>query len=455
MPADVKSIAVLGAGVTALVAAHRLVKEGHQVRIFEQSGRAGGVVRTEEANGWLIESGPNSVLGGEPALTHLLRELDLAELVIRANPRAKNRYVVRRDRLVPVPLSPPAFFTSSLFSPWAKLRILSETLARPRTRIGDVSLAQFVREHFGTEFVDYALTPFVGGVYAGNPERLSARYAFPKLWEMERSHGSLIRSQAAAARERRALAKSAPEIISFPHGLQTLTDKIVGRLRPGGITFNVSLEAITPGEKWNVIWNDGGATLSQAFDTVVLALPAHALARLRIGSLGERPLASLAQVEHPPLSSLFLGYPREHVLHPMEGLGLLIPAIENRTPLGVLFSSTLFPGRAPPGHVALTVMIGGTRQPELAALPQDQLLDRVRPDLAQLLGVRGQPTFMRHTFWPQAIPQYNLGHEQHIACMAFAEQSHPGLYIGGQVRDGISLPACVAAGEKLAARVIG
>ncbi|HYD82502.1 MAG TPA: protoporphyrinogen oxidase, partial [Opitutus sp.] len=319
-------------------------------------------------------------------------------------------------------------------------------------RTSDLNLADFVRSHFGSSFVNYALNPFVTGVYAGNPQKLSARHAFPKLWELEQTHGSLLRAQVALAKTRRARGASAPSIFSFRDGLQTLTDTLAARLPAGAVTLNTTLDAIIPGEKWSVVWHDATATHTQAFDAIVVALPAHALAKLRIGALGERPLAALDAMEHPPVSSLFLGFRREQVAHPLDGFGALVPAVEKRSLLGALFSSTLFPQRAPDRHVALTVLIGGTRQPDLASLPLDRLLATVQPDLAALLGVSGDPVFAHHTFWPRAIPQYNLGHEQFLAAMASAEHQHPRLFIGGQARDGISLPACIAAGEKLAVR---
>ncbi|MEO7597639.1 MAG: protoporphyrinogen oxidase [Opitutus sp.] len=447
-----KSIAILGAGITGLVAAHRLTQLGHHVRIFEQSSRIGGAIRSERADGWLIEAGPNSIMTGEPALTKLLSELDLDSKLMTAAPLAKHRYIVRRGRAVIAPLSPPAFLGSPLFSFGAKLRILAELRCRPRVRTSDVALADFIRGHFGGEFVDYALDPMVSGVYAGNPARLSARHAFPKLWEMEQKHGSLLRGQSDRAKARRAAGVPAPRIVSFADGLQVLPEAIAARLPAGCVAFNSAVEAITPGNGWNVIWNQGEATHTQAFDGLILALPAPALARLRIGSLGERPLAAMESMEHPSVSSLFLGYRREQVQHPLDGFGMLVPSVEKRSILGVLFSSSLFPGRAPEGHVALTVMIGGSRQSEIAALPLGELLLRIHTDLDELVGVKGKPEFVRHTLWPRAIPQYNLGYEQYPSVMAAVELSHPGLFIGGQARDGIALPACIAAGEKLAAR---
>ncbi len=453
--AAAKSIAVLGAGVTGLAAAYRLTRLGHRVRVFEQAPRGGGAIRTEETDGWLVEGGPNSLLSGEPAAEALIDELGLATERIPASPAAKNRYIVRRGRPVAAPLSPPAFLGTPLFSPGAKLRLLMEPFSKRRVRTTDISLADFGAAHFGAEFVDYALNPFVAGVYAGDPAKLSARHSFPKLWELEQSHGSIIRGQIALAKERRARGEPRAGIYSFRHGLKTLPEALIRAIPAGAITFNAKLDAIVPGDRWSVVWHDDSATHTQVFDVVVAALPAPALAQLRIGTLGERPLAALQLIDHPPVSSLFLGFRREQVTHPLDGFGVLVPAVEQRSVLGILFSSSLFPGRAPYGHVALTVMVGGARQPHLAALSTDKLLDAVRKDLTELLGVSGDPVFLRHAYWPKAIPQYNLGYEHLLAGMTAVENGLPGLFLGGQARDGISVPACLAAGEKLAQRIAG
>lgn len=451
-PPFAKSIAVLGAGVTGLTAAHRLSVNGHRVRVFEQSGRAGGAIRTENTGGWLVEAGPNSLLSGHPAVSALIAELGLTGEVVTANAAARNRYVVRRGHPIALPLSPPAFFKSPLFSPSAKIRVLVELVSGRRHRTSDLSLADLIRSHFGQEIVDYALNPFVSGVYAGDPRKLSARHAFPKLWELEQRYGSLLRGQRALMKDRQARHAPEPAVISFAHGLQTLPYALASRLRAGSLTLGAQLDALVPGPKWSVIWNDGEGTRTESFDAVIAALPAPALATLRFGQLGERPLAGLAAIEHPPVASLFLGFRREQVAHPLDGFGLLVPAAERRSVLGVLFSSSLFPGRAPAGHVALTVMVGGARQPELAGLAADRLLIQLRTDLSELLGVKGEPVFVRHTAWPKAIPQYNLGYEQHLETMTACERAHPGFYLGGQARHGISLPACIAAGEALAER---
>jgi oxygen-dependent protoporphyrinogen oxidase len=242
-------------------------------------------------------------------------------------------------------------------------------------------------------------------------------------------------------------------IVSFRDGLQTLTDTLASRLPAGAVVLDATVETLIPGRPHRLIWKLPGRTpAASEFDAVVLAVPAGALAQLTFGTLGERPLASLESIPQPPVSSLFLGYRREQVAHPLDGFGGLVPAIERRDVLGILFSSSLFPGRAPEGHIALTVFAGGMRQPEHARLSTPQLLQRVAPDLRDLVGVNGEPAFVRHTFWPRAIPQYIQGYERWLEAMATTEQAHPRLFIGGNARDGISLPDCVRSGEKLAAR---
>lgn len=455
MSLPTKSFAVLGAGITGLTAAHRLVQQGCRVRVFERLDRIGGSVATERIDGWLIERGPNSVLEGEPAMSALIKELGLESKRQVANQAAKKRFIVRYGQVLPTPMGPGSFFGTNLFSFGAKCRIMGELFQRRRTRPTDVSLEQLVCDHFGPEIVAYGLNPFVGGVYAGIPAKLSAQHSFPAVWNAEREHGSIIRGMIAAAKARKARGEPRGGIISFEGGLQTLIDTLGSALPAGAVTLNAQVERLQPGPRWTVTWRDSQGEHSEEFDGVLSALPAAGLAALRIGAGDERPLALLGEIEQPPVASLFLGYRREQVQHPVDGFGALIPAAEKFSMLGVLFSSTLFPRRAPDGHVALTVMVGGARQPEIAHLEPAALLRRVQPELQQLLGVTGEPVFQRHSLWPRAIPQYNLGYERFLTAMDTVEQAHPGFWLGGQARDGIAMPACLAAGEKLAARALG
>lgn len=446
-----RTIAVIGGGLTGLTAAYRLHGAGHRVTVLEASSRVGGNITSLREDGWLLEGGPNS-LQRTPEIAALVDSLGLAGRQLLAAPAAKKRFIVRRGRPEPLPAGPGGLFSTKLFSWRARLGIFGELFTRARVRHTDIPLAGFVRSHFGQELVDYALNPFVAGVYAGDPEKLSTRHAFPLLWRLEREHGSILRGLRAEAKAKRARgeATGVPPIISFTDGLCTLPDALAAALPAGSVRTGATVTTVMPGRPWQVIWNEDGAVQSAAFDAVVLALPAPALAALAFGPLGERPLATLDNVPHPPVSSLFLGYRRDQVAHPLDGFGVLVPAVERRQVLGILFSSTLFPGRAPADHVALTVFAGGMRQPETARLSRDALLSRVTPDLRELLGVTGDPVFSHQTFWPRAIPQYNLGHERYADTITGCENEHEGLFIGGNARDGISLPDCVKSGGRLA-----
>ncbi|MDI1320114.1 MAG: protoporphyrinogen oxidase, partial [bacterium] len=239
-------------------------------------------------------------------------------------------------------------------------------------------------------------------------------------------------------------------IVSFPDGLQTITATLAARLPAGALVLGATVETLIPGQPHRLIWKRDGQSASGEFDAVIFAVPAAGLAQLTFGTLAERPFALLDSVVQPPVSSLFLGYRREQVGHPLDGFGGLVPAVERREVLGILFSSSLFPGRAPEGHVGLTVFAGGVRQPDNARLNTPALLRRIEPDLRDLVGVTGEPAFIKHSFWPKAIPQYNLGYERFLEPLIRCEQSHPGVFIGGNVRDGISLPDCLKSGERLA-----
>ena len=447
------TVAVIGAGITGLTAAYRLQERGFAVKVLERAPQTGGAIKTIRENGYIIEGGPNSLQLGALEVRQLIKDVGLEPDLQVANPAAKKRFIVRGGKFLPVPASPGSFFGTSLFSFRSKCAIFAELLTRSRVRTTDLSLAELVRSHFTQELVDYALNPLIAGIYAGDPEKLSVRHAFPALWEAERSHGSLLRGMMAASKAKKARGEPgmAP-IVSFKGGLQTLPETLAACLPAGSVQLDTAVETIIPGRPHRLIWKQAGQTCTGEFDLVVLAVPATALAQLSFGTLAERPLAILDGIPQPPVSSLFVGYRREQVAHPLDGFGGLVPAVEHRAVLGILFSSTLFPDRAPAGQVGLTIFAGGLRQPDAARLTTEALLARIAPDLHDLVGVSTPPVFSKHTFWPRAIPQYILGYERYLDAINQLELSTTGLFIGGNVRDGISLQDCIKSGERLARR---
>jgi protoporphyrinogen/coproporphyrinogen III oxidase len=439
---------VLGAGITGLTAAWRLRAAGFAPTVYEKAPRVGGAIGAWTQDGWLHELGPNSLLEGSAEVAGVIDEIGLRERRLYAAAAAKHRYIVRAARPVAVPRSPLGLLGTPLFSARAKLALCGEPW-RPRgSADGEESVADFVVRRLGREFLDYAINPLVGGVYAGDPARLSVRHAFPKLHALEQEHGSLIRG---ALKRRNASAGPKGRIFSFPNGLTELPAAMAATLGDA-IRLGSAVNAIRRSAGgWTIEADSGGSLLRDEFEAVICALPADALARLQIDGSGRPcPLDVLAEIEQPPVATVFTGFRRADVSHALDGFGLLVPAVERRQILGTLFSSSLFPGRAPAGHVAMTTFVGGTRQPELATLDDPQLLRVVQSELTELVGARAAPVFTHIHRWARAIPQYTLGYSRYKEAIRGVELAAPGLFIGGNARDGISLANCIESGGRLA-----
>jgi oxygen-dependent protoporphyrinogen oxidase len=442
-----RSVAVIGAGITGLTAAFSLKRRGVPVRVYEATSRVGGVIRTTRSGGYLAESGPNTILETSPVIGRVLTDAGVAARRIDPSPATRARFVVSHRRPVEVPAGPLGLMTTPLFSTRAKLRVLMEPFVRRRRDGAEESVAQFVVRRLGAEFLDRAVDPMVAGIYAGDPHALSLTHAFPRIKALEDDYGSLILGQVLCARARRGEASSdrAP-MFSFDEGLQVLPDALAADLG-AAVTLDSPVGGITRSNEGWTVAAPGGAAEHAA---VLFCGTGPSLASLRLD--GE-PLAALSMIRYAPVASVVLGFRREEVAHPCAGFGLLVPRVEGLRILGTIFSSSLFPGRAPEGHLALTSYVGGDRHPELASLPAEQLETIVRGDLRALLGATGAPTFRHHAFYPQAIPQYEVGYGRVLARMAEIEARAPGFFIAGHVRDGVSLGASISAGVRAAERV--
>jgi oxygen-dependent protoporphyrinogen oxidase len=351
-----------------------------------------------------------------------------------------------------MPTSPIGFLTTKLFSASAKLAVLREPFVPARKDDADESVAEFVTRRLNREFLERAVDALVAGIYAGNPEKLSIRHALPRLFEQEQKYGSLIRGQIFGAKERKRrgeVARSKAKMFSFDEGLQVLPDALVTQL-DDSLKLNSPIEKIAQIKNgWRVSTVNGKAE----FGAVIYCGTAHKLAELKIESSAQIDFSQFSKIRYAPVASVVLGFRREDVAHSLNGFGMLIPKIENFKILGTIFSSSLFPNRAPTNFVALTSYIGGERNPELTLKSPEELISIAREDLRQLLGVKGEPVFTHVALYPKAIPQYNVGYGKFKQAMNDIESKVAGLFFAGHFRDGVSLGDSIISGCNIVERL--
>ena len=431
-----KRVAILGAGLTGLSAGYFLKKHGLECKLFEAAPHYGGPLQTGTEENFQYEYGPNTLLSQDSHLENLIAELGLSDQVVEANPKAKKRFVVQYAQPVPLPMSLRSFLTSPILSTRAKLSLLTEPF-RPRSHLPDESLAAFAQRRLGLEVLNYLLNPFVAGIYAGSPENLSTKYAFPLIWELEQTHGSLLVGLLKKRISQKS-PKSRRRLISFQHGIQTLCHALAKNLKEE-IHLNTPVETIQQeGAQWCIN--------GESFAAVISTLPTYAFNKIP----SKPDTLHLENLPHPPVSVWHLGFKRDQITHPLDGFGMLVPAVENLNILGCLFPSTLFPNRAPKDAVLLTIFVGGSRQPHLAFLNEAESLALVLNDLNLLLGIKGLPYWKKRIQWPHAIPQYELGYEKFLNSLDSLESSHAGFFFAGNFRGGIAAPHCINTGKEIA-----
>ena len=449
-------VAVIGGGITGLTAAFALQRSGVPVVLYEAGTRVGGVIQSVRRDGFLAEFGPNTILETSPKIAQLVRDAGLQERRINPDPRASARYVVRYQRPVEMPGSPLGFLTTELFSLRAKWAVLKEPFVAPRRDGVEESVAQFVIRRLGQEFLDHAIDALVAGVYAGDPYRLSVPHAFPKLGQLEQKYGSLIKGQILGGRERKKrgeVAKDRAPKFSFDEGLEVLPQTLAKHLGAGLRLSSRVLGFARISDGWRVQVESSDGAKEFEHSAVLFCGTAPALAQLKIESAPSIDLGIFSEIRYPPVASVVLGFRREHVTHPCMGFGMLIPRIEGFKILGTIFSSALFPNRAPEGHLVLTSYVGGERYPELADLPPQELISTTITDLKKLLGVKGEPVFQHHVCYPRAIPQYNVGYGKYRGALTDIEARAPGVFFAGHYRDGVSLGDSIVSGLNVAERI--
>jgi len=351
-----KKVLIIGGGISGLTTAYWLHKNGHDVTVLEKETRAGGSIRTVKDNGYLIECGPNSTLDLYKEADDLCDSLGLSEEKIYGNEGAKNRYVVRDGRLRPLPMGPLQFLSTDLWTIKGKLRLMCEPFIRKSGDSREESIAEFVIRRAGHEFLDYAIDPFVTGVFAGDPYQLSLKSCFPKMYSLEQEYGGLVRG-ALFGRKKQEGPKRKMRLISFRDGLQTLPDAIAGVLGDRFIGECSVISVRSTSEGFEIMAERGGGQETFRANIVVIATPAWVTARI-MHPLSEPAATNLMQIEYVPAVIIYTGMDRREIRHPLDGFGFLIPSKESISRgyniLGAIWSSSIFPGRAPDGKAAFT-----------------------------------------------------------------------------------------------------
>ena len=439
-------VIVAGGGIAGLTFAFTLEAEAARlgttpdVVVVEAGVEAGGHARTIDKGGWLIEAGPNGFLDREPETTALVEELGLTPELVEASATARRRFVLRRGALALVPDSPPALLKSTVVSWPAKLRLMREPWAAPAPRDVDETVFAFAERRFGREVAEVLVDTAVSGISAGDSRLLSVRSQFPILVEWERTHGSLLRAMLA----RRKTGTGRAKLLSFARGLGTLTrtlaDRIGARLLAGRAITAVSRQS----GAWEVQLAGGRSMLA---DQVVLTTPAHRTAAI-VRDLDRGLADQLAAISYAGLAVVGLGYPAASWPRPLDGYGYLVAQSEKLATMGVLWESSIFPGRAPVGAALLRVFLGGARRPEVAQFDEAALITLARSELFKVMGIVDRPICDHVVRWPSAIAQYTVGHEERVRKIRERLAEHPGLGLCGTACDGVSFNHAISAARR-------
>jgi oxygen-dependent protoporphyrinogen oxidase len=439
---------IIGGGISGLASAWRATKRGQSVRLLEHSQRCGGSIRSFREGPWLAEEGPHTLQIGSEALNTALSEVpQLRDHWLHAKTEAKQRFLVRDNRIHPVPMGPLGALTTPLLSFKAKLRFLREPFIARADKDKVETVAEFASRRLGSEAFDQLIDALIGGVYAGDGRKLLLRQAFPKLDRLEQNHGSLIRGALALRRAARASGQAVfkKPVVSFAEGMavlpKALANAMAAQIQTGVKILGIDHEKDAT---WRIRYECNDTINTITSRRLILAVPAHALSKLPLPELLTEHLQPVGELYYPPVTVLSLGFARKDITHTLDGFGALVPGNEQAPILGVLFPSSIFPHRAPEEHALLTAFLGGSRSPQNALDDPGQLLKLTLPYLQKLLGLRPRdPVFCYHKHWPRAIPQYDHRYPAAIAAIEQAESHWQGLELIGNYRGGIALNACL------------
>lgn len=450
-----RKIIILGAGISGLTTAYWLHKADLDFTIIEKNEIVGGSIESIFADGMLFDQGPNSGLETTPLIRQLVDELNLNESFIYANKTGNKRYILKKGTLQALPMSLKGFVKTELFSTKAKLRLFLEPFIG-RSKDGYYqSIAQFVQRRLGKEFLDYAINPFVAGVYAGKPEELSVKSAFPKLYALEEKYGGLMVGTVRSIRERKKrkeISKQSAKMFSFKQGMQTLPSSLYAKLKDKIILNSEVTRISKAGKGYIVDYKNNNEEKQLNADIIISTIPSYKLSET-IQDYDKELANRLNAIYHPPVMVLFISYKKSDISVPLDGFGFLIPAKENKNFLGAIWSSVIFQDRSPEDKACFTIFVGGSRNADIFTYSNDIIIKKVISEFNEVMGIKADPESILYRFWEKAIPQYNIGYIEHENYFSKFEQENKGFFLSGNYRGGISVGDCIKNSEIVANKV--
>jgi len=447
-------VVIIGGGISGLSLAYFLLEQepSLDIVILESEKKAGGKIWTDKVHGFLCESGVNGFLDNRPRTLELIEKLALTSL--KSNDTARKRYIFSDRKLHLLPESPVSFFSSDLLSLYGRLRILYEILV-PMKKENDETLADFARRRLGKEAYEKLIDPMASGIFAGDPEVMSLKSCFPKIYELEKKYGSLIKAMIKLQKEaKKSGRKVGPGpggvLTSFFVGMEAIINALKSHLGERLKTDSRVVSIDKKGDNYVIYLSDNSNIEAEA---VAIATPAYATSGL-VRGIDKNLALTLDEIFYPSISVVCFGYKRERIRHPLNGFGFLVPNREGRKILGTLWDSSIFPNRAPEGYVLLRSMVGGVRNSELAIQGEDRLINIVIDELKDIMGINVQPDFVRVYKHKKGIPQYSLGHEKRLEVISGIVSRFRRFYITGNAYRGISVNDCIENSYKIAGRII-
>jgi protoporphyrinogen/coproporphyrinogen III oxidase len=449
-------VVVVGAGIAGLTTAWDLTRAGLRTVVCDARSRAGGLIHTEHDGAYIIEAGPDSMLVQKPAAIELCRELGLSDdLVATLEPRTA--FVLRDGVLHPIPsetvlglpVSTSAIEACGMLSTEGRAALVRdiETPITTRSADADESVGAFVRRRFGDEAVRFIAQPLLGGIHAGDADRLSIRSLFPQLVDAEARGGSLL---AALAARRVTTHVDGGAFRGLQRGMGALVERLVASLPADALALDTSVTRVGHGPPFT-IETSAGTLRARA---IVFATPAWVTARL-LESLAPDAAEACRAIPYASSATITLAWPRRDVRHPLVGTGFVAPRGEAATRLlAASWITSKWPARAPDDVVLMRAFAGGVLDADLLALDDEALVELARRDLSALFAISGAPIRARVFRWMDAGAQYEIGHADRVAIVDAACEQHPGLFVTGSAFRGVGIPDCVADARRVAARVV-